>query len=117
GVRFHQLHRLLSESYEIGRLEFVFFAALLDAGEIENILNKRGEPAAFLDDEVKIFVLFWRLGNFSTLQGFRHKPDGSERGAQFVRNAGNKIAFQLAELQLTVKGPPGCGQSNQGRSG
>ena len=38
-----------------------------------------------------------------------------ERGS--VGDAGNQVAFQLVEAELTVEGPAGGGQSHEGRQG
>ena len=37
-------------------------------------------------------------------QRFRHQPDGTNRGAQFVRDAGHELAFQGVKPLLAVQG-------------
>src|SRR5687768_3590134 len=70
-VWLHQLNRLLHESDNVRRLEFVLLAALLDARKVQNVFDERRKSATFLADETKIFLLLFRRGNFPTLQTFR----------------------------------------------
>src|SRR5690606_15643922 len=58
GVGLHEGGGFLDEGGEIGRFEIVFAAAALDAGEVEDVLHKRGEAATFLHDEFEVVALF-----------------------------------------------------------
>src|SRR6266850_1565403 len=107
AVCFHELDGLLNQREQVGWLEFILFAALFDAGEVEHIFNERRKAAAFLAYESEVFPLFRSFGDLSALQALSHEPDGSNRRAQFVRNTGNKIAFHVCQLVLAIERAPG----------
>ena len=44
GVRLHQPAGLLDQRDHVGRFELVFFPALFNAGEIQDVLDERGKP-------------------------------------------------------------------------
>ena len=117
GVGLHQLDGLLGQGDEVGGFEVILLAALLDAGEIEDVLDERGEAAAFLDDEAEVFLLLGRLGNFAPLQALGHQADGGDGGAQFVGDAGDEVALELVEAELAPEGVPGGHHTDQGREG
>ena len=120
GVGLHQDHGLLEQRHHVGRFEFILFAALFDAGEVEHVFDERRQPPAFLDDEPEIFPLFLRFRDFVARQVFRHEPHRRDGCAQFVRDAGNEIGFHFVEFPLLPERPPGGQQPDQcgrGRDG
>jgi hypothetical protein len=56
-----EIHSLAHEFRYVRQLEIIFFATKIDARNVEHILDQRGKPLAFLDDETEIFPLFLRL--------------------------------------------------------
>jgi hypothetical protein len=73
GVGLHQLDGLLREGEQVGWLEIVLLAALLDAREVQDVLDQGREAAAFLDDEAEVFVLFRGLGHFAPFEALGHQ--------------------------------------------
>src|SRR5256885_14378037 len=90
-ARFHELHRLLDEADQIGRLEFVLLSALVDARKIQNVFDEGSEPATFLDDEPEIVGLFLRVGDLAAVEALGQEPDGGNGRAQLMRDTGDKV--------------------------
>ena len=70
----------------------------------------------FLHDEPKILSALGFVFNASAFQAFRHKPDGGDGRAQFMRNARDKIAFQFVQPELSLESAPGREQTTQSRA-
>ena len=91
-----------AQGVEIGVGESVGFATLFDAGEVEDVFDEGGEAAGFLDEEIEIFALFFGIANAAALEAFGHEAHGGERGAEFVGDAGDEVAFEFVEVFLAA---------------
>ena len=91
------------------------FTALVDAREVEDVLDQRREAAAFLHDEPEIVGLFLRSGDFPAVEALGHEAHGGDRRAQLVRNAGDEIGFHLRQPLLAIKSSPGSNEPQDGR--
>ena len=115
GVGIHQLDGLLRQGDQVGGLEVVLLAALLDAREVQDVLDQGREAAAFLDDEAEVFALLGGLGNFAPFEALGHQADRGDGGAQLVGDAGDEVALQLVQAQLAPEGEPGGNHADQRR--
>src|ERR1043166_3271316 len=94
-----------------------FLSALLDAGEVQNVLNQSRQAPAFLADQLQVFALFPCSRNLAAFKPFHKKPHGAHGRAQLMRHTGNKIALQVAQPLLPLKGAPASEQTNQSGHG
>ena len=95
-----RIQRGANEFGEIGFLELVFLAAGFDAGEIENIVDERGETFAFFANDAEVFLIFFFCGEAAELEGLRIETDQREGRAQFVRDIGDEIGFEAREVHF-----------------
>ena len=107
----------MHERDQVGWLEFVPFAALVDAREVEDILDQRRETATFLHDEPEVLGLFLRFGDFPAVKALGHEAHGGDWRAQLVRHAGDEIGFHLRQPLLAIKTSPGSNEPEDGRPG
>ena len=100
------VHRLESMvRLQVGRLELVLLAALLDSRKIEHVLDHRRQPPALLADEPEIFLLLCRFAHPPALEPFSKQTDRRNWRAQFVRHARNKIRLHFRQPMLLMKCP------------
>ena len=74
GVRLHEADGFLDELPQVGRLELVLLATLLDTAEVEHVLDQRREPPAFLADETDVLLKLVRARHLAALEVLRHQP-------------------------------------------
>lgn len=114
GEGFHSGSRLANQGRQIRRFELILLAPLIDARKIQNIFNKRSEPAAFPHQEREILAALFFAMNPSGFKSFRHEPHGGYRRPQFVGYTRYEIGFHFVQPLLLAEGSPGKQQSKQG---
>ena len=97
----------------VGLAEVVFLASGLDTGEVENVVDERGQPFALFADDAVVLLIFFRAGEPPHLQRLGVEADQRKRRAQLVRNVGNEIGLQPGQRHFL--GDVAIGQHNSAR--
>ena len=99
------VHRVLQFRFQIQRLHRQGEAAVLNAGELQQLLHHVGQPVGLRHDDVHPFAHVARVLQLTALNRLRPAGDGGERGAQLVGDGRNKLRlglFRLLDLQRHV---------------
>jgi hypothetical protein len=117
GVGAHEGEGVVEEGGEVGGLEGVLFAALVDAGEVEDVLDETREAAAFLTDEAVVGVAFGGVGDAVALEALGEEADGGDGGAEFMGGGRDEIGAEFVEAELTGEGAMGGEEAKTGHGG
>ena len=113
AARLHQIDGLREKQIQVGWLELVLLAALLDAREIEDVFDKRGQAPRLLHEKTEILFLLDGIRDLAAFERFGQQAHRGNRRAQFMGDARNEIAFHFAQAQLLVKAAVGADKSNR----
>ena len=82
---------------DISFTEFVFLAAGLNTGEIQNIVYERRQTLALFTNDAVVLLLLFLGRDTSELECFRIQTDQSQGSAQLMRYVRNEVGFQAGQ--------------------
>lgn len=81
-----------------GPLQLV--AALVHAGEVEDVVDQDGQPFALLQEHLVVAPALLIRGYSPRLEHLGQLPDGGERALELVGDRGDDVRLHARELEL-----------------
>ena len=101
---------------EVDGRKLVAMASRVGAGEAEDVLDERPEPAGFLDDETRVFASLGFLVNASVCESLGEQAQAGERGPELVGHRGDEVGLLLVDGELLGKGAMRLPRSESGHA-